>query len=86
MLKRWPIILTKLIDHIHRVNHELTVAAARADVEATSQGAMDPNWEVRVEEGKSIIEKVSKLKYEMARDRALQYVSLCSTSIISLWK
>ena len=73
-MKRWPIILTKLIDHIHRVNHELTVAAMRADVEARAQG--DPNWEVRVEEGKSIIEKVSKLKYEMARDRALQYVSL----------
>ena len=27
--KRWPIILTKLIDHIHRVNHELIMAATR---------------------------------------------------------
>ncbi|OCB87966.1 DUF89 domain-containing protein [Sanghuangporus baumii] len=67
VLKRWPIILTKLIDHIHRVNHELTMAATRSSTE----GSVDPNWETRVEEGKAIIEKVSKLKYEMARDRAL---------------
>ncbi|KAL5510965.1 hypothetical protein ACEPAG_3684 [Sanghuangporus baumii] len=68
VLKRWPIILTKLIDHIHRVNHELTMAATRSSTE----GSVEPNWETRVEEGKAIIEKVSKLKYEMARDRALQ--------------
>ena len=32
----------------------------------------EPEWQARVEEGKAIIEKVSKLKYEMARDRLLQ--------------
>lgn len=56
-MHRWPIILTKLIDHIHNVNHELTINGA--DLE-------------RIEEGKGIIGKVSKLKYEMARDRAIQ--------------
>lgn len=45
------------------MNHDLTIAASGADAE--------PEWEARVEEGKGIIEKVSKLKYEMARDKEL---------------
>ena len=60
------------------------MAASKAGAEASSQGSIDPNWEARVEEGKSINEKVSKLKYEMARDRALQYVSSSSTYVIDL--
>ncbi|EJD04787.1 DUF89 domain-containing protein [Fomitiporia mediterranea MF3/22] len=66
--KRWPVILTKLIDHIHRTNHELTVAGMQGGND------VEKNWEERVEEGKVIIGKVSKLKYEMARDRELQPV------------
>ena len=61
VVHRWPIILTKLIDHIHNVNHELTISHAD---------------EQRIEEGKVIIGKISKLKYEMARDRALECVCL----------
>ena len=64
--KRWPIILTKLVDQVHRINHELTMKK-----ESSLAGA---NWEAHIEEGKAIIEKVSKLKYEMARDRTLQCV------------
>ncbi|KAI5120017.1 hypothetical protein M0805_008478 [Coniferiporia weirii] len=79
VISRWPIILTKLIDHIHRVNHDLTMrGATRAgdtvqteEAKAVVSGAV-AGWEQRIEEGKRIIEKVSKLKYEMARDRALQ--------------
>lgn len=56
-MHRWPIILTKLIDHIHNVNHELTINGTGSE---------------RIEEGKEIIGKASKLKYEMSRDRALQ--------------
>lgn len=56
-MHRWPIILTKLIDHIHNVNHELTINGAGSE---------------RIEEGKEIIGKASKLKYEMSRDRTLQ--------------
>ncbi|THH07253.1 hypothetical protein EW145_g3507 [Phellinidium pouzarii] len=63
---RWPIIITKLIDQVHRVNHELTMEAAAVD------GAQADVLRERIEEGKSIIAKVSKLKYEMARDRPLQ--------------
>ena len=61
MVHRWPIILTKLIDHIHNVNHELTITHAD---------------EQRIEESKAIIGKISKLKYEIARDRALECVCL----------
>ena len=61
VVHRWPIILTKLIDHIHNVNHELTITHAD---------------EKRIEEGLVIIGKISKLKYEMARDRALECVCL----------
>ena len=67
-MKRWPIILTKIIDQIHRENHELTMRGMKAPEGAES------SWEAQVDEGKSIIEKVSRLKYEMARDRELQYV------------
>ncbi|KAH8115112.1 DUF89 domain-containing protein [Phellopilus nigrolimitatus] len=61
---RWPIILTKLIDHIHRVNHEIIMRANNSETK-------DVAWEERVEEGKDIIGKVSKLKYEMSRDKML---------------
>ena len=63
VVKRWPIILTNVIDFIHRVNHDLTM-----DRDASS--------EEKIQEGKQIIEKISKLKYEMARDRALECVCL----------
>ena len=53
-------------------------AAADSTLPSPPSGpAPEPNWEARVEEGKGIIEKVSKLKYEMARDRALQCVCFC---------
>lgn len=67
-MKRWPIILTKIIDQIHRENHEITMRGMKA-----TDGA-ESTWEAQADEGKSIIEKVSRLKYEMARDRELQYV------------
>ncbi len=63
VLKRWPIILTKLIDHVHNVNHKLTMVESA-----------NPTWEEPVEEGKRIIAEVSKLKYEMARDKEIVYV------------
>lgn len=59
----------------------MTISANRQAlrVDATNDGAVlgeadVSNWEGKVSEGRAIIEKVSKLKYEMARDRALLYV------------
>ena len=81
VIKRWPIILTKLIDTVHNINHELTIRAnGQKDnperiQELTGRQELDmTDWEEKVNEGRAIIEIVSKLKYEMARDRDLLYV------------
>lgn len=56
--------------------HDIIVesqAAAGHSIEGASQGdstAMD--LEKKIEEGKEIITKAGKLKYEMARDRPLE--------------
>ena len=59
MVKRWPVILTTVIDSVYSENHELTGLLDEAD---------------KLEEGKTIIATISRLKYDMARDRTLEYV------------
>lgn len=61
VVRRWPVILTTVIDSVYSENHELTGFPEKAD---------------KLEEGKAIIATVSRLKYAMARDRALEYVLL----------
>lgn len=79
VVKRWPIILTKIIDQIHRENHEVTMRSVNA-----GEGTELKSWEPQVDEGKGIIGKVSRLKYEMARDKELQHVfSLNSAALFS---
>ena len=66
-------ILTTIIDHLYRVGHEL---------------AIQPNdlspavAEERIEAGKSVIEKISKIKYEMGRDKPLLYGSMNDSSSV----
>ena len=79
VVKRWPVILTKLIDTVHNINHELTLEGLgqrhSADTSETAEGdGHNREREDKIKEGCDIIEKVSKLKYEMARDRELLYV------------
>ncbi|KAG7447265.1 DUF89 domain-containing protein [Guyanagaster necrorhizus] len=62
--KRWPIILTGVVNQLHLENHDLFVSLGQADGKDSLEG--------KLAEGKSLIEKVSKLKYEMARDHALE--------------
>ena len=59
MVRRWPVILTTVIDSVYSENHELTNF---------------PEKVAKLEEGKGIIATISRLKYDMARDRALEYV------------
>jgi hypothetical protein len=61
VVKRWPVILTTVIDSVYYENHELTGVSDKAD---------------KLEEGKALIATISRLKYDMARDRALEYVVL----------
>jgi hypothetical protein len=53
------VILTSVIDSVYSENHELTGFPDKAD---------------KLEEGKAIIATVSRLKYDIGRDRALEYV------------
>ncbi|KAG8903475.1 hypothetical protein FRC01_009185, partial [Tulasnella sp. 417] len=55
-----PTIITNLIDCVYKANHDLTTTSATDDL-----------VKKKIEEGKAIIEKASKLKYNMARDKAL---------------
>jgi len=59
VVRRWPVILTSIIDSVYSENHELTDVPDKID---------------KLEEGKVLIATLSRLKYGMARDRALEYV------------
>lgn len=59
VVKRWPVILTGVIDSVYSENHALTDCPDKAD---------------KLEEGKALIATISRLKYGMARDRALEQV------------
>ncbi|KAA1475715.1 DUF89 domain-containing protein [Dentipellis sp. KUC8613] len=66
VVKRWPIILTGIIDTIYGLNHELAV-------EDSSKGTdLDPIAAEKLAEGKALIAKISQLKYQMGRDWALE--------------
>ena len=69
VVKRWPIILTGIIDTIYRLDHETSISLA--SLAAGSEDAQIA--EAKISEGKAIIEKVSQLKYDMARNRQLEY-------------
>ena len=66
VLKRWPIILTGIIDNIYTRNHELGISVRDKTDEAEKASV-----EEIIEEGKGIISKVGQVKYDMARDRPL---------------
>ncbi|KAG8952353.1 hypothetical protein FRC04_004781 [Tulasnella sp. 424] len=63
VVKRWPVIITNLIDCVYKANHELAVTSTTS--------VTDELVKKKIEEGKAIIETASKLKYEMGRDKAL---------------
>ncbi len=69
-MKRWPIILTGIIDTIYRADHDISVTLPSLAAGSTEE----VEAQAKISEGKGIIEKISKLKYDMARDRPLEYV------------
>ncbi|EJD46326.1 DUF89 domain-containing protein [Auricularia subglabra TFB-10046 SS5] len=72
VLKRWPIIITGLIDRVYRDNHLLLTGGTEDDGLDEDEEELDEDEKkAKVEEGKEVIAAASKLKYEMARDRPL---------------
>ena len=66
VLKRWPVILTGIIDDIYRRNHDLGVSLpSRREEDRAAIVEI-------IEEGKEIVSKVGKVKDDLARDRVLQ--------------
>ena len=66
VLKRWPVILTGVIDRLHRINHELTVEVKKGD------SVSNTVLEEKIAEGKEIISRISGLKYRMGGDKKLE--------------
>ena len=66
VLKRWPVILTGVIDRLHRINHELTVEVKKGD------SVSNTVLEEKIAEGKEIISRISGLKYRMGGDKTLE--------------
>jgi hypothetical protein len=57
VVKRWPVIITNLIDTVYRA--------------IDTEGNGNPN---KIAEGKAVISRLAKLKYDMSHDRPLEYV------------
>lgn len=72
VVKRWPVIITGVIDAIYRINHDLSLSSDPDLQKLGDISVVDRETRERIEEGKKLIEKLSKLKYEMGRDKPLQ--------------
>jgi len=68
VVKRWPIIITSVIDYLHRTCHSLSLEMKEIDASDEEKQILNR----KIKEGTAIIEKISKLKYEMARDHVLE--------------
>lgn len=76
-MKRWPIILTGVIDTIYRIDHELGLKLSQDGAAANNRAITE-----KIEQGKVIIGQIGQLKYEMARDRPLGCVTLAFPCLI----
>ncbi|KIJ60473.1 hypothetical protein HYDPIDRAFT_98765 [Hydnomerulius pinastri MD-312] len=74
VVKRWPIIITNLIDHVHRLMHDMTIKSQQLTESEGSESDGAKELQQKVEEGKKIIAKASRLKYRMARDQELEQI------------
>ncbi|KIK35366.1 hypothetical protein CY34DRAFT_96200 [Suillus luteus UH-Slu-Lm8-n1] len=71
VVKRWPIILTNIIDHVHRLLHDMTLEAQRVrDLDVSKAEELSK----KTTEGQEIISEISRLKYRMARDHELESI------------
>jgi hypothetical protein len=61
-----------VLDHLHNLNHDLAVQAQQLDKESNPEGAAQ--LREKITEATGIIENISKVKYEMGRDKELESV------------
>jgi hypothetical protein len=59
-----------VLDHLHNLNHDLSVQAQQLDKESSPEGASQ--LREKITEATGIIEHISKVKYEMGRDKELE--------------
>lgn len=71
VVKRLPVIITGVIDQLHNTCHVYSLESQHPNNLREGLDAMP-----KIAEGKSIIERISKLKYQMARDHPLESVLL----------
>ncbi|KAJ3729202.1 DUF89 domain-containing protein [Lentinula guzmanii] len=74
--KRWPVILTSIVDQLHRENHDLHLRPPIDGSDSAHSEEESLRVEAKITEGKAIIEKVGKLKYEMARDHVMEPIPM----------
>ncbi|KAF9529042.1 DUF89 domain-containing protein [Crepidotus variabilis] len=74
VLKRWPVIITGVIDVLHQRCHDMSLESnsLEAASNATDAQSKIDIIQEKIGEATKVIEKISKLKYEMARDRPLE--------------
>lgn len=78
LVKRWPVILTGVIDNVHNAVSALYIPSspnsmANPSSYPPSSSLATPN-DAKIREGKELIAELSKLKYEMGRDRILPLI------------
>ncbi|KAF7304939.1 hypothetical protein MKEN_01208200 [Mycena kentingensis (nom. inval.)] len=67
VVKRWPVIITGVIDRMHRLSHDLYL-----ELNETADQSPEKSLGLKkIEEAKEIIAQISRLKYEMGRDHAM---------------
>ncbi|KAJ3769833.1 DUF89 domain-containing protein [Lentinula raphanica] len=83
VLKRWPVILTAIVDQLHRENHDLH--STLGSLEEGTRTEDNARIEAKIVEGKGVIEKVGKLKYEMARDYVMEPIPMDGEAHVDLY-
>jgi hypothetical protein len=71
-VKRWPVILTGIIDNLHNAVSALYASPPAAS--PTNPGSPALREDAKILEGKALISQLSQLKYDMARDRVLPLI------------
>ncbi|KAJ6476204.1 DUF89 domain-containing protein [Mycena sanguinolenta] len=71
VVHRWPVIITGVIDRMHRLSHDLCL-----EMNAEQSESKKESLKLRIDEAKGIIEKISRLKYEMGRNYIMEPIAV----------